>query len=139
MTAKNPFLGPTLQEFFEETGEWEEVVAMAEKERVAEAIRAEMRRKRITEVQLAKLMHTSRSSVRRILDPKQTTTGFNLVSRALSLMGKRLAIVDASRPAKRAMKAAAEKKITVLKKRARPSSTRGAQSHGAEGRPRRTA
>ncbi len=96
---KNPHIGSTLQSFFEELGEWDEVVAMAQKEIIANEIRLAMKASRVSENELARRMNTSRTSVRRVLDPRFTGSTFELLAHASAILGKRLAIVDRA-PAK---------------------------------------
>ena len=86
--SKNPHEGSTLQSFFEELGEWEDVEALAQKKIIAETLRREMVRQHVTKSELAKRMETSRSQLDAILngdDPGLTLVSLSRASFALGL------------------------------------------------------
>jgi antitoxin HicB len=74
--------GSSLQEVFESFGIWDEVVLLGQKRLIAEQIRREMNRLRITKSELAKRMGTSRSHVEGLLDPDNTGLTLQSLSRA---------------------------------------------------------
>src|SRR5208337_554520 len=56
-------VGSTLRSPFETLGEWEDVVALGQKKIIAEQIRREMIKKRVTKTELAKRLSTSRAQI----------------------------------------------------------------------------
>ncbi len=86
--TRNAHEGATLQSFFEELGEWEEVEALAQKKIISETLRREMVKKNVTKSELAKRMDTSRSQLDAILngdDPGLTLVSLSRASFALGL------------------------------------------------------
>jgi antitoxin HicB len=84
----NPHKGSSLRSLFEELGEWDEVEALAQKKIIAERLRREMGKKKITKSVLAKRMATSRSQLDAILDgndPGLTLVTLSKASFALGL------------------------------------------------------
>jgi hypothetical protein len=63
-----------LQVFFEELGEWDEVVALARKKMIVDDLRAAMRARKVTPTEMAKRMRTRRQAVYRCLSNR---SGFN--------------------------------------------------------------
>jgi hypothetical protein len=85
---KNPHEGSTLQGFFEEFGEWDDVEAHAQKRIIAETLRREMLKQHVTKSELATRMKTSRSQLDAILngdDPGLTLVNLSRASFALGL------------------------------------------------------
>ena len=68
--SKNKHIGSSFDEFLEEEGIHAEVAERAVKRVLAWHIRQEMKQKNMTKTAMAKAMHTSRSSLNRLLDPK---------------------------------------------------------------------
>ena len=81
----------TLDQWLDEEGINEEVTLKAIKRVIALQLDIEMRTKRITKTELARLMKTSRSQVDRVLDPEQDV-GIETLSRAAKVMGRSLRI-----------------------------------------------
>jgi antitoxin HicB len=84
----NAHKGSSLRSLFEELGEWDEVEALTQKKVIAETLRREMVKKKITKSVLAKRMATSRSQLDAILDgsdPGLTLVSLSRVSFALGL------------------------------------------------------
>jgi hypothetical protein len=66
----NPHLGSTLDSFLEEEGVLEEFRAHAIKEVIAWQFEQAMHERKLSKSEMAKLMHTSRAQLNRLLDPK---------------------------------------------------------------------
>ncbi|HEY2408455.1 MAG TPA: helix-turn-helix transcriptional regulator [Polyangiaceae bacterium] len=69
---KKKYIGSTLDSLFEELGEREEVELLTQKKLLAAKIERAMTRQKMTQVELAKAMRTSRTVVHRLLDPHDT-------------------------------------------------------------------
>jgi len=65
---------------------------VAVKRVVAMQIMDEMKKEHLTKVALSGRMHTSRAQLNRILDPDETGTSIDALTRAAVAMGKRLEI-----------------------------------------------
>jgi len=92
---KSKHVGSSLTSLFDEMGITEEVNALTYKKMIAAQIQATMKKRRITQVELAKKMKTSRTVVNRLLDPSDagvTLSTLTKVSKALGL-GLRLSLV----------------------------------------------
>jgi plasmid maintenance system antidote protein VapI len=84
----NKHKGSSVRSFFEETGEWEEVEALAQKKVVAETLRRQMEKDKVTKAELARRIQTSRSQVDALLnadDPGLTLMTMVRASFALGL------------------------------------------------------
>lgn len=66
----NPHLGSSLDDHLREEGTLEEFQAVTIKEVIAWQLDQAMKDRKLTKTKLAELMHTSRTQVRRMLDPK---------------------------------------------------------------------
>jgi hypothetical protein len=66
---KKKHIGSTLDSLFDELGEREEVELLTQKKRLAAKIERAMVRRKITQVELAKAMRTSRTVVHAARDP----------------------------------------------------------------------
>jgi antitoxin HicB len=85
----NPHIGSSLRSFYEELGEWDETEALALKKIVAETLRREMAKKRISKSVMAKRMDTSRSQLDAILDGNDPGLTVVSLSRASFALGMR--------------------------------------------------
>ena len=85
---KNKHLGDTLDSFLKEEGIYEEVTRRATKKALVYRILHEMKRQRLTKVEMAKRMHTSRSELDRILDPENRTISLESLQKAAAAIGK---------------------------------------------------
>jgi hypothetical protein len=83
----NPHKGSSLRSLFEELGEWDEVEALTQKKIVAETLRREMAKKKVTKSALAKRMATSRSQLDAILDSNDPGLTLLSLSRAAFALG----------------------------------------------------
>jgi predicted XRE-type DNA-binding protein len=89
---KNRYIGSSFDDFLQEEGLLAEAEAVAVKRVLAHQIEEEMAERQISKSTLASMMQTSRSSLDRLLDPKNASvTLLTLESVALAL-GKKLKI-----------------------------------------------
>ena len=91
MTNKNMHLGSSLDDFLREEGILDAAKAEAATRVISWQIAEEMRKRGITKVQMADLMHTSRTQVDRILKAKGNVT-VETLQRAAALIGRELRI-----------------------------------------------
>jgi len=75
-----------------ETGELEDVRAMAAKKILAADIRHMMDQRGISKAQLAKSMHTARPVVDRLLDPANTSVTLRTLAKAAAVLGGQLRV-----------------------------------------------
>jgi len=83
-------IGSDFDTFLEGEGLLHEVEAVAAKRVIAYQIVEEMRRGCISQSELARRMHTSRTSVTRLLDPDNPSVTLSTLQRAARALGKRL-------------------------------------------------
>ncbi len=86
----NKHVGSTLDSFFEETGELEEVELLTQKKLLSHKIQRAMERQKLTQTDLARAMSTSRTVVHRLLDPHDTGITLSTIARASKALGVRL-------------------------------------------------
>ncbi|MBZ5628407.1 MAG: helix-turn-helix domain-containing protein [Acidobacteriia bacterium] len=84
--------GSTFDSFLEEEGLREEVEAVAVKRVISWQLAEAMRKKKKTKQALAKELHTSRSQLDRLLDPRNVAVSLDTITRAARALGKRLII-----------------------------------------------
>jgi hypothetical protein len=91
--------GSTFDSFLEAEGIREEVEAVAIKRVLAWQLQQAMRQQQKTKRAMAKQLHTSRSQLDRLLDPRNISVTLDTVARAARALGKRLIIrvTDAKR------------------------------------------
>src|SRR6202166_1109689 len=91
--------GSAFDNFLEAQGIREEVEAVAIKRVLAWQLQQAMRQQQKTKRALAKQLHTSRSQLDRLLDPRDVSVTLHSVARAARALGKRLSIrvADAKR------------------------------------------
>lgn len=82
--------GSTLNSFFEELGEREDVELLAQKKLLASRIERAMERSNMTQSELARAMRTSRTVVHRLLDPRDTSVTLATLAKASKALGVRL-------------------------------------------------
>lgn len=87
MSKKN--LGSSLDDFLREEGILDEAKSEAVTRVISWQIAEEMRKRGITKVQMAELMHTSRTQVDRILKAKGNVT-VETLQKAAALVGRKL-------------------------------------------------
>ncbi len=84
-------MGSSIDNFLKEEGIFEDAQAQAVEEVVAWQLGEAMREKKISKNKMATLLHTSRSQVDRILDPKNDIT-LGSLQRAAAIVGRRVTI-----------------------------------------------
>jgi antitoxin HicB len=91
--------GSTFDSFLEAEGIREEVEAVAIKRVLAWQLEQAMREQQKTKRAMAKQLHTSRSQLDRLLDPRNVSVTLDSVARAAKALGKRVIIrvTDAKR------------------------------------------
>ncbi len=96
---KIDYSGSTFDSFLEAEGIREEVEAVAIKRVLAWQLEQAMREQQKTKRAMAKQLHTSRSQLDRLLDPRNVSVTLDTVARAARALGKRLIIrvADAKR------------------------------------------
>lgn len=87
---KRKHVGSTLDSLFEDLGEKEEVGLLTQKKLLAAKVEQAMTKKKMTKTGLAEAMHTSRTVVHRLLDPKDTGVTLATLWKASRALGVRL-------------------------------------------------
>jgi antitoxin HicB len=88
--ADNRHRGSTLDSFLEEEGVLAEVQAKAIKEVIAWQLGEAMRQRGLSKSGLARLMHTSRTQVDRVLDPENGNVTIETLQKAAAVVGRRV-------------------------------------------------
>jgi antitoxin HicB len=99
---KRDYSGSSFDSFLDEEGIREEVEATAIKRVVAWQLEQAMRKQQKTKRTMAKQLHTSRSQLDRLLDPRNASVTLATITRAARVLGKRLIIRVADVKTKRA-------------------------------------
>jgi hypothetical protein len=95
--------GSTFDSFLEEEGIREEVEAVAIKRVLAWQLEQAMQKQQKTKRAMAKQLHTSRSQLDRLLNPRNVSVRLDTITRAARALGKRVIIrVADAKGAKRA-------------------------------------
>ncbi len=89
--GKSP-LGSSFDEFLKEEGLLEESTLAATKRVLAMQIEREMKRQDLTKTQMARRMHTSRTSLDRLLDPENESVTLQTLNKAARSLGRRIAV-----------------------------------------------
>jgi DNA-binding Xre family transcriptional regulator len=87
---KKKHIGSSLGSLFEELGEREEVELLTQKKLLAAKIERAMARQKMTQVELARAMRTSRTVVHRLLDPHDTSVTLATLAKASKALGVKL-------------------------------------------------
>jgi antitoxin HicB len=85
--------GSSFDDFLREEGFYEEVQAAAQKRVLSWMLSRYMADNRLSKAALARMMHTSRTQIDRILDPENTSITLQTVHRVASVMGKSATLV----------------------------------------------
>jgi antitoxin HicB len=98
---KNKHSGSSFDSFLDEEGIKEAVDAVALKRVIAWQLGQAMLKQKETKNAMAAKLRTSRSQLNRLLDPTNVSVSLETISRAASVLGKRISIriVDARRTA----------------------------------------
>jgi len=94
--------GSTFDSFLDEEGIREEVEAVAIKRVLAWQLEQAMRKQQKTKQAMARQLHTSRSQLDRLLDPRNVSVTIDTIARAARALGKRVIIRVADAKARRA-------------------------------------
>jgi len=92
MVKRNQYIGSSLDDLLEETGELAEVNTVAIKRVIAWEIAQKMETEHITKKRMAEIMETSRSALDRLLDPANTSVTLHTLDNAARAVGKTLRI-----------------------------------------------
>ena len=85
-------IGSSFDDFLIEQGTYEETTAQAIKRVLAFQIAQAMQEQKITKVEMARQLETSRSQLDRLLDPEQDGVTLGTLSRAANVLGRRLSV-----------------------------------------------
>ena len=85
----NRHIGSSLDDFLKEEGLFEELQTRAIKEVIAWQLDEAMKQKGVSKAGMAKLLHTSRTQVNRLLDPTSDVT-LSTLQRAAALVGRQV-------------------------------------------------
>jgi predicted XRE-type DNA-binding protein len=89
---KKKHIGSSFDSFLEKEGILEEVNASAVKTVIARNLKEFMKQKDLTQEDMADLLGTSRSGLKRLLDPKNNSITLLTLNKAASVLGKRIEI-----------------------------------------------
>ena len=89
---KNKHIGSNFDDFLKNENILAETEALAIKRVISYQIEKEMKKKKMTKVELAKKMKTSRSSLERLLDPENVSVTLSTLEKAAVIFGKKLKI-----------------------------------------------
>jgi antitoxin HicB len=85
-------IGPSLDDFLKEEGVLEETRAVALKETLAWQVQQAMKKDKISKVEMARRMKTSRAALDRLLDPANASVTLQTLTRAAHAVGRDLRI-----------------------------------------------
>jgi antitoxin HicB len=89
---RNKHIGSTLDEFLKEEGILAETRAVALKDAIAWQVQQTMEKEKITKVEMAKRMRTSRAALDRLLAPGSASVTLQTLTRAARAVGRDLRI-----------------------------------------------
>jgi antitoxin HicB len=92
MKKHNPHIGSSLEDFLKEEGLLEEARAIAIKEAVAFQIQKTMEKEKISKVEMARRMKTSRAALDRFLSPGSASVTLQTLAKAARAIGRDLRI-----------------------------------------------
>jgi antitoxin HicB len=92
VAKRNPRTGSRLDDFLKEEGIFEEVQAKALKRALAEQLQESMQAAKLTKLDMAKKMATSRSQLDRVLDPSNVSVQLDTLIKAARALGKEIEI-----------------------------------------------
>jgi antitoxin HicB len=85
---KNPHVGSTLDNFLKEEGIYEDVQSTAIKRVLALQLERAMKERKLTKVEMARRMRTSRVQLDRLLDPDNYSVTLATLRRAAAVVGR---------------------------------------------------
>jgi len=83
-------VGPAFDDFLNEEGRYEQATETAVKRVLAYQLAEAMKEQRISKVEMAKRLETSRSQLDRLLDPDNDTVTLGTLARAAKAVGREL-------------------------------------------------
>jgi predicted thioesterase len=92
MKKRNKHIGSSLDDFLKEEGVLEETRTIVLKETLAWQVQQAMEKDKISKVEMARRMHTSRAALDRFLDPGNTSVTLQTLARAAHAIGRDLRI-----------------------------------------------
>lgn len=92
MKKRNKHVGSSLEDFLKEEGILEETRAVALKETLAWQLQQAMAKDKISKVEMARRMNTSRAALDRLLDPGNASVTLQTLTRAAHAVGRDLRI-----------------------------------------------
>lgn len=92
MARSNPRTGSRFDDFLEEEGIFDEVQARALKRVLAEQLEEGMEDAKLTKLEMARKMATSRSQLDRVLDPDNVSVQLDTLIKAARAVGKEVEI-----------------------------------------------
>ena len=92
MAKSNPHTGSTFDEFLKEEGIFDEVQARALKRAITEQLEESMEVAKLTKIEMARKMATSRSQLDRVLDPSNVSVQLDTLIKAARAVGKEVEI-----------------------------------------------
>jgi predicted XRE-type DNA-binding protein len=90
--TKNKYIGPSFDELLKEEGTLEAAELAAIKKVIAEQVTKEMKKKKISQTEMAKRIGTSRAALMRLLNPENYSVTLLTLYRAAAALGKDLEI-----------------------------------------------
>lgn len=92
MTKNNPHIGSSIEDFLREEEILEEARAVAIKEAVAFQVQQVMQKEKISKIEMARRMKTSRAALDRFLAPGSASVTLQTLTRAARAIGRDLRI-----------------------------------------------
>ncbi|HEV8553103.1 MAG TPA: XRE family transcriptional regulator [Casimicrobiaceae bacterium] len=92
MAKRNPHTGSRFDDFLKDEGIFEEVQARALKRALAEQLEDSMQSAKLTKLDMARKMATSRSQLDRVLDPNNVSVQLDTLIKAARALGKEIEI-----------------------------------------------
>ena len=92
MKKRNKHIGSSLEDFLKEEGVLEKTRAVVQKETLAWQVRQAMEKDKISKVEMARCMNTSRAALDRLLDPGNASVTLQTLTRAAHAVGRDLRI-----------------------------------------------
>lgn len=132
---RNTHIGSTFESFLEEQGFREEVDLLAQKRAIAWQIEQAMAEEKITKVDLAARMKTSRTQIDRLLDPQNNRVQLDTLQRAALAVGRSLKVELARTTSAGHGEDAAQRVRRGIKRatRARPARAPGKRARSRKG------
>jgi predicted XRE-type DNA-binding protein len=90
MARKN--IGSSFDDFLEDEGLLEDATAVAVKRYIAYRLSQRMAERNLTKAEVARMMHTSRSALDRLLDPENSSVTLQTLQSAAQALGGKLSI-----------------------------------------------